>query len=461
MNGGNTFVDGGGLPPLVPAHSFYTDPSSDHYFGDPVVVVDHSARTFTHDSAGNPITPITQPAGTFYYASLYSPPGNPFPGAVGTISVNRGVFKAAPPQNTESVSSTTCLNGKRPFGTPDTKNLPNTRIIWDPPADAVPATEATQYDFLDKEWLYVSQTTGELYLTYTRFGFDNSTPLEMVRSMDGGRTWTPPSIIQPNYSDTFNTATQTTQTASGRLIVTWYSERFANGGFGPEDHDEIQYAVSDDDGVTFSPARTIQVTNPQGEPPGYNRGRRDILNAPSINTYPHGNDVYITYFSGTTPLQAGVGAGGPIASQGNIFLAASHDNGDTFTTTKVNDDPGTTSHVFPAVQVNKNGWVYVGWSDRRNDPIANELTDTWAAVSKDGGATFGHNKVQTDVATSWRVRADARPNFGDYNSSELLGDNQFVMTWADGRFPPPAPAPQAGTPDVIFTIANGLGNGNG
>ena len=213
--------------------------------------------------------------------------------------------------------------------------------------------------------------------------------------------------------------------------------------------------------MTFSPARTIQVTNPQGEPPDTTRGRRDILNTPSINTYPHGNDVYITYFSGTTPLQAGVGAGGPIASQGNIFLAASHDNGDTFTTTKVNDDPGTTSHVFPAVQVNKNGWVYVGWSDRRNDPIANELTDTWAAVSKDGGATFGHNKVQTDVATSWRVRADARPNFGDYNSSELLGDNQFVMTWADGRFPPPAPAPQAGTPDVIFTIANGLGNGNG
>ena len=35
----------------------------------------------------------------------------------------------------------------------------------------------------------------------------------------------------------------------------------------------------------------------------------------------------------------------------------------------------------------------------------------------------------------WRVRADARPNFGDYNSSELLGFNQFVMTWSDGRFP--------------------------
>jgi hypothetical protein len=468
VNGGNTFIDGGGLPPLVPTHSFYTDPTSDHYFGDPVVVVDKSARTFTHDSAGNPITPIHQPAGTFYYSSLYSPPGNPYPGAVGTISVNRGVFTTAPPQNIESIANTSCLNGKRPYGTPDTTNLPKTRVVWDPPSIAVPGT-VTSLDFLDKEWLYVSQATGELYLTYTRFAFDTATgaqdltPLEMVRSMDGGRTWTAPTVIQPNYPDTFNTASQTTQTATGRLVVTWYSTHYAAGGFGPEDGDQIQYAISDDDGVTFSPAKTIQVTNPQGEPPGYNRGRSDILNAPSINTYPHGTDVYITYFSGTTPLQAGVGVvgGGPIASSGNIYLAASHDNGDTFTTTKVNDDPGLTSHVFPTVQVNKNGSVFDGWTDRRNDPMANELTDTWAAVSKDGGATFGHNVIQTDVATSWRARADARPNFGDYNSSELLGNNQFVMTWADGRFPPPAPTPQAATPDVIFSIANGLGNGNG
>ena len=156
------------------------------------------------------------------------------------------------------------------------------------------------------------------------------------------------------------------------------------------------------------------------------------------------------------------------------MLAASHDNGNTFTVTKVNDDPGTTSHVFPTVQVNKNGWVYTSWLDRRNDPTANEFTETWAAVSKDGGATFSPNRVQSDVATTWRVRADARPNMGDYNSSELLNDNQFVIIWNDGRFPGgtfvpatcnPAPPPGqscppvgASTPDTIFTIANGLGS---
>jgi Neuraminidase (sialidase) len=141
-------------------------------------------------------------------------------------------------------------------------------------------------------------------------------------------------------------------------------------------------------------------------------------------------------------------------------VASSHDNAETFTTSKVNDDNGQSSHVFPTVQVNKNGWVYASWLDRRND-ANNELTDAWAAVSRDGGATWSPNREQTDVATSWRVRADARPNMGDYNSSELLNDNQFVMIWNDGRFPPPAPTPQAATPDTIFTIANGLGNTTG
>ena len=240
----------------------------------------------------------------------------------------------------------------------------------------------------------------------------------------------------------------------------------------------IEVAVSDDDGATFGTPIVVQHVNPQGEPNGYNRGRRSILNAPYIAPESHGTDVYITYFHGKTPLQnaSGVIFTGPLAKQADIYLASSHDNGATWAPVKINDDDGLTSHVFPSAQVNKNNWVYAGWTDRRVDPTFNEFTDEWATVSHDAGATFGHNVVQTDVSTTWRARADARPNFGDYNSSELLNDNQFVMTWADGRFPrgtfiPPTctPAPPPGqtcpprlsvTPDTLFTIANGLGTGN-
>ncbi|MFL6300817.1 MAG: hypothetical protein ACJ71N_09455 [Terriglobales bacterium] len=470
VNGGNTWIDGSGLPPLVKTHSPFTDPASDHYFGDPVIVVDKSPRTFMVNGA-----PVSQPAGTFYYASLYSPPGNPEPGGIGTIAVNRGTFQTAPPQTVESVANTRCGNNTALNGTPDTTNLPKERIIWEPPVVAVPLVGEGASDFLDKEWMAVNQATGELYITYVRFADDavGSTPLELVRSKDGGRTWEGPFVIVPNLSDTFNTGIQPTITGTGRIVVSYLARTFSAGGSGPESDNRVEAAFSDDDGTTWSTPIVVQHVNPQGEPNGYNRGRRNILNAPYISPQAHGTDVYITYFNGKTPLESAPGVifTGPLAKQADIILASSHDNGMTWTPTRVNDDPGTTSHVFPSVQVNKNNWVYVGWTDRRFDPAANEYTDEWAAVSHDGGATFGHNVVQTDVSTNWRGRADARPNFGDYNSSELLGDNQFVITWADGRFPggtfvppactggPPCDPRPASTPDTIFTIANGLGTG--
>lgn len=170
-------------------------------------------------------------------------------------------------------------------------------------------------------------------------------------------------------------------------------------------------------------------------------------------------NVYITYFSGKTPL-------GSVTKAADIFVSTSRNNGTSFMPpVKVNDDNTNTSHVFPTVQVNKNSEVFVGWTDRRQDPT-NVLNLRYAAVSKDFGASFGHNRPQDDVEDSWFARADARPNFGDYDSSELLGFNQFVQTWADGRFPPlgqagpatPARARQT-TPDTVFSISQGLGVG--
>jgi len=472
-NGGNTWIDGGGLPPVLPTGAPASAPTNDGYFGDPVLVVDKSARVFTKDSLGNTLaTPIRQAAGQFYYNAIYKMPNQVF-----TLSVNRGRFLIAPPTTPETASNTRCANKPEEQGIADTSNLPNERIVWELPVSAVlpPYLGPTNADFLDKNWMHVDERTGTLYVTYTRFASDGSSPIELVRSFDGGRTWTPPSVIVPNEALDFNQATYPVTVAlpggGTRVIVYWWARTF-NAVTGAVEDRRIEYAISNDNGTTFGPEVILDTVGSTGEPPGYNRARTEILNAPFAHV--RGNTVAVTYIDGRSAPLTGA-AGGPRPS--DTIARTSHDGGLTYgPVVAVNDDaPGVNTHVFPSVQINKHGDIYIAWLDRRNDPN-NILTETWANVSKDGGVTFGHDKLQSDVATSWFVRADARPNFGDYNSSELIDDNQFVTIWADGRFPGPvnstcapgtgvacppgSPGPQ-NTPDTIFTIAQGLGVGNG
>jgi len=331
--------------------------------------------------------------------------------------VNSGSFQTAPPSVRESNANTRCLNNPALSGAPDATNLPSERIVWGTPVSAV--NNLKPGDALDKEWLFVSQKTGELYLTYTRFNANGSTPLELVRSTDGGHTWTAPTTIMPNQTDTFNQATQPIVLPNGRVVVSWIARTFSAGGAGPESDNRIEEAYSDNDGATFSAPVVVAHVNPEGEPPGYNRGRRSILNAPFISFNGKGAEdeddnnanptIYLTYFNGKTPLVNPDGTiyTGALAKAADIMLSRSTDSGRTWQApVKVNDDAGVTSHVFSNVQAGADGKVYVAWLDRRNDS-ANELTNEWADVSLNNGASFGVDQVQSDVATSWRARGRA------------------------------------------------------
>jgi hypothetical protein len=472
-DGGSTWVDGGGLPPRIAGSGTVDDDGLDAYFGDPSVVVDQATRRF-------------------FYASIYKLPDGSY-----SVSVNRGTFQIASPQNAESVSNTRCLSDGSQTGVADPPPAGRQRIVWEPPVVAVRPTADVggaivntdkSPDFLDKPWLYVDQTSGTLYLTYTRFAADGETPVELVRctgcalkSTFASADWDGPYTIVPNEPTTVNEAPLAVTTtrpgrAAGpaRLLVTWFARTFTSSAIGTsglpgsnstETQQRIGYAYSDDDGVTWSGDKTVAIVNPEAEPPGYNRGRSSgIANVPAIAVDKGADDgvftstetsrsgfgnVYVTFLSGKQAL--------PSRSQGaDVFVARSTDNGTSFRPpAKANDDAGTTSHVFPTIQVNKNGSVFAGWLDRRNDPSSDVLTDAWAGVSKDGGQTFSQNRIQSDTSTSWFVRSDTRPNFGDYISSDLVGFGTFALVFADGRFRPPGG--EAATPDTIFTIASGLG----
>jgi hypothetical protein len=444
-DGGREWIDGGGLPPLVPSGAPPGTAASDAYFGDPVVVVHHRTKLF-------------------YYASLYQTPEG-----FASLSVNRGKFEVAPQQvPVESKANTRCENNPGLHGIPDPPALIRERIIWERPVAAVlPPFLGQQNDaFLDKEWLYVDQRTGFLYLTYTRFGADGSTPLELVRSFDGGRTWTPPTIIVPNLLDTFNQATQIVVTPTGRVVVAWLARTFTLDPI-VEREQRIEIGVSDDGGTTFGPPIVVARVNPQASPQGYNR--LQLLNAPHLavdkgrddgvttrdeRERPGFGNVYLTYFHGKTPLAP---APNPppmtFARAAHILLSTSSTNGATWEApVKVNDDTTDTSHVFPSVQVNDKGEIFVTWIDRRVDPANNLLNDTYGDISDQRGRRTGPDLRITDVSTDWITREDIQPDFGDYNSSEVIGFRHFLSIWADGRFPTPAPLMPAPPPAPPGTV---------
>jgi hypothetical protein len=192
-------------------------------------------------------------------------------------------------------------------------------------------------------------------------------------------------------------------------------------------------------------------------------------------------NVYITYFDGKTPSATPIpddcsssqASCNPYARTANILLTVSTNNGTSYRApVKVNDDDGNTSHVFPSVQVNQLGKVFVTWIDRRKDRRYNILNDTWGEVSDASRAGRGRDVRITDVSTDWFTREDAAPDFGDYNSSEVINFTDFVSIWADGRFPPgtfllDVDGPEGkekpfafrrATPDVLFSVLRGDGD---
>jgi hypothetical protein len=79
----------------------------------------------------------------------------------------------------------------------------------------------------------------------------------------------------------------------------------------------------------------------------------------------------------------------------SIFCTRSTDNGNTWNSgaaVLVNNDGTSTDQWLPDVCVDNSGRVWVYWWDSRNDP-SNIMTETWGAVSTDGGMTFVNFKI--------------------------------------------------------------------
>lgn len=105
---------------------------------------------------------------------------------------------------------------------------------------------------------------------------------------------------------------------------------------------------------------------------------------------------------------------------------------------KVNNDGSGADQFFPWLSVDStNGWVEVGFYDRRDDPNG-LLNNMYLARSTDGGASFGENTRVSAVSSNPRIQSQVGGAFGSFiGLGDYLGiaatRGKAHMLWADTR----------------------------
>lgn len=286
---------------------------------------------------------------------------------------------------------------------------------WEGPFTAV---YSPTWDVIeDKPWIAVDRSggafDGSVYVAWGRF-YDRD--IKLVRSDDGGETWTAP-IAVSNAVDDGNWAIPLVL-KNGNLLVAW--SRFSDG--------HLAYDISSDGGSSWLGDQPL--TSSSLVPGIVLNGGIQVLGYASLaldeSASPRAGWVYCLYVD-IDPMN-GV----------DIFCRRSTNHGVTWSApVRVNDDPaGTDRDQFhPWVTCDANGTLAASWYDRRDDP-SNFDWHLYMAQSHDGGATWSPNVRITDVPSSPAAAVaggTARAGLlGEY-SGIAMSLNTVFPVWTDTR----------------------------
>ena len=328
--------------------------------------------------------------------------------------------------------------------------------LWTSPDGKTWTTGACAHNnsFDDRESMWVdnnpfSAVYGRMFISWNNYNVGCGVGgCLFVTYSDDGTTWSTPKQLN---SGTFIRDVQITGTPPGppppqaRYYSTVFIAGMDEGGGGLNKRQNYMYR-SLDGGVTWSSV----TMGPQFSAVG------DALCSAG------------SYFARINPIwrhmgwgEPGVGPGGVVhyayagkgsLSTGDIYYVRSTDNGQTWSSPIVLNDPETNqyqSHWMPSLSVNYNpfsftpgGKVTVSWYDRRQSNSAcNTATDPgcsyqrYGVQSADNGVTWGKNFAISDVIVPQPTQNDGGVQScyaGDYDYSTALGSTAFV-TWTDGR----------------------------
>jgi len=379
---------------------------------------------FTYFLSGDPVVRCTD-QNTFYYASL--------------------LIDYGPSESAISVSKST-----------------NAGISFDDPVKA--ATKSLAGHFLDKEWMGVDPSNANnIYVTYTDFDSTGSicgttggspifrTAIELVRSTDGGGTWSSPLVLDNGCSPEGNQGSQVAVNATGTVYVSY--NHFGTGTTGQQ----LRTASSTDGGGTFGAAVNVADVKRVGGFNGRLQGnfRANAFSSLAIDNSsgPRAGYVYLAWTDGSLNYPDAFIGGYNFT---DILFSSSSNGGASWSVpVRVNNNPEPipttdpllagrgTDQFFPALAVDRGGVLAVCFYDRRRD-VNNFQIDRECAKSVNGGTTWANsNKTPKNFkATHSQDGFVATTYMGDYD--DLASDSRELQTGFRGAFADNS----AGNPDV-------------
>lgn len=367
--------------------------------------------------AGDPVLGCADP-NTFYYASLFEsgPPSAP----VTNISVSKS------------------SDGGATF------------------ADPVPAVSKDGFThFLDKDWMAVDPSDPlRIYVTYTDFdstgkvcGTSSSgipitrTGIELVRSTDGGVTWSEPLVISQVCASSafsftpFLQGSQVTVSATGKVYVAW--ESFARNFVTRE----IAVRKSNSNGKTFEPRVKVSKVACSGDCFALQGGFRTFLDLQSIavdrSPTPTKGRVYVAWHDSRFVHFPDLASPTGFYGYADALISVSENQGASWSApVRINQNieplPNGrgTDQYMPGLAVDKTGRVGACFYDRRLDP-RNFFFDRFCAISTNGGQTWIDSR-QTKSSSPPFHATDTFINpfyMGDYDgmASDFTGVNSGFL----------------------------------
>ena len=233
-------------------------------------------------------------------------------------------------------------------------------------------------------------------------------------SADGGVTWSQAALDSVQIYPEQDRLTRSTVGHDGTVYITWMHCTSACST------SQVMFSKSIDGGNTWSsPKRIAQVEMPTDWqlPNTFER----VYNYPSIavdnSDGPYASTVYVVMYTWT-------------GSYLKVQVIRSTDGGTTWSQPfPLAPKSDTHDQFFPSISVSSTGKVGVSWLDRRNDP--NDVDyQAFAAISEDGGQSFGANWQLTTAFSDPRVNGTENNWMGDYTGNTWSGDT-FIAAWMD------------------------------